>query len=318
MNDSQIRIIAPLEEAITLTKKILFQPFAFEKWLVLGFAAFLMRPNIPFNLGFRSPQARWRVHQAVNLPSFSHSPTTTWVLIGIGILFFLAFVLLLSWVSARGRFVFIDNLVHDRAAIVAPWKEYRREGNSFLLFLIAFSFFVLLLIGASVGFVILIQHLHHRHNLWWMVPTFAIVTCLVVFAASLVSFAPPVMYRQRGGALDAARQVVQLIAKRPGTFILFFLFLILLQLGVVIAVVILTCLTCLVFGCLAFIPYIGSVVMLPISVCFTSYHLCFLRQFGEEYDVWDRQPVIAIPPPLPPSVPPATGGPSPYAPPGLN
>src|SRR5437660_725180 len=43
MNGGQpkIEIFKPFGEAFELTKKILFQPFDFTKWLVIGFAAFL-------------------------------------------------------------------------------------------------------------------------------------------------------------------------------------------------------------------------------------------------------------------------------------
>jgi hypothetical protein len=34
------------------------------------------------------------------------------------------------WVASRGRFIFTDCLVKQRGAIVEPWREFRREGNS--------------------------------------------------------------------------------------------------------------------------------------------------------------------------------------------
>ena len=37
----RMEIFAPFEAAVKLTKLILFQPFDFTKWLVIGFAAFL-------------------------------------------------------------------------------------------------------------------------------------------------------------------------------------------------------------------------------------------------------------------------------------
>jgi len=41
------------------------------------------------------------------------------------------------------------------------------------------------------------------------------------------------------------------------------------------------CLTC----CVALLPYVSSVVFLPVHVFFRSYSLCFLEQFGEEWRI---------------------------------
>jgi hypothetical protein len=52
------------------------------------------------------------------------------------------------------------------------------------------------------------------------------------------------------------------------------------------------------------IPYLGTVLLLPVLVFKRSYSIYFLRQFGPEYDVF---------PPAPPA-PPVTGlQPSPVA-----
>jgi hypothetical protein len=43
-------------------------------------------------------------------------------------------IVLFAWLRARGRFIFVDCVVRNRAAIADPWKEFRAEGNSFFLF----------------------------------------------------------------------------------------------------------------------------------------------------------------------------------------
>src|SRR5207247_8644827 len=50
------------------------------------------------------------------------------------ICFVLLLIVLFAWLRARGRFIFVDCIVRNRAAIVEPWKEFRAEGNSFFLF----------------------------------------------------------------------------------------------------------------------------------------------------------------------------------------
>src|SRR6478752_9242309 len=116
--------------------QILFQPFDLKKWLVLGFAAWLT------NLGaggggignFNYPDNRREGAQKFN-ETIGQIPQPV-LITGICVLIFvvLLLIVLFAWLRARGRFIFVDCVVRNRAAIVAPWKEFRAEGNSFFLF----------------------------------------------------------------------------------------------------------------------------------------------------------------------------------------
>jgi hypothetical protein len=112
----------------------------------------------------------------------------------------------------------------------------------------------------------------------------------------------PVMYRQRCGALEAFRAVWLLVVENPGVFILFALFTILLYIAAGMIGCVISCVTC----CIAALPYIGTVILLPIIMALYAFSLFFLRQFGDPYDVWA---IIkpTEPPPPPPPVPPVQG-----------
>src|SRR5262249_56848802 len=110
-----------------------------------------------------------------------------------------------------------------------------------------------------------------------------LIILLVVFAwALIVNFMVPVMYRRRCRGYEAFRAATSLIARHPGEIVLYCLFLIVLALACLIMGCIVTCATC----CIAAIPYVGTVVLLPVFVLLRSFSLLFLRQFGPEYDVW--------------------------------
>jgi hypothetical protein len=111
---------------------------------------------------------------------------------------------------------------------------------------------------------------------------FAVVVNLIIY------FMPAVMYARRCSAGEAARAVIHLILDEPGPFILLILVMIALWIGWIIVGCVVTCLTC----CLASLPYIGTVIVLPIPVFFRSFSLLFLRQFGPDWDVWAK---IAVP-----------------------
>ena len=141
-------------------------------------------------------------------------------------------ILVFMWIGARGRFIFTDCVVKNRAAIVAPWREFRREGNSFFLFSIVVGFLALLAAGA-VLFVVLVPM--GIVTEWkgdglgvTMVVTLICLglvwVVLGIFFTVVTSFMVPVMYRRRCAARHAFLEVLRLILARPGPFILFVLF----------------------------------------------------------------------------------------------
>ncbi len=107
-----------------------------EKWLVIGFAAWLA------NLGaggggignFNYPDNRREDAHKLN-ETIGQIPQPV-LITGICVLVcvVLLLIVLFAWLRARGRFILVDCIVRNRAAIVEPWKEFRAEGNSFFLF----------------------------------------------------------------------------------------------------------------------------------------------------------------------------------------
>src|SRR5256885_5679620 len=125
-NDRKIEIFAPFGEAFELMKKILFEPFDLKKWFVVGFAAWIATFFSGGGFNFRSFRNRdWHWKSLHHGPPFSFHDVPPWVipLILIGSVIALAIVVALMWVNARGRFVFTDCIVRNRAAIAEPWRE---------------------------------------------------------------------------------------------------------------------------------------------------------------------------------------------------
>jgi hypothetical protein len=219
------------------------------------------------------------------------------------IIVFFTLLILWLWITARGRFIFIDCLVRNRAAIVEPWRQFRAEGNRFFVFLIVimlvFIAIMALLAGLAFGAVVLWRNYHvsNAPALLVFLPIAIFVWVALAISVNLiVYFMPPVMYARRCSPTEAARAVVQLVLDEPAPFILFILFMIALWLGWVVVGCLVTCLTC----CIASVPYIGTVIVLPIPVFFRSFSLLFLRQFGPGWDVWAKIPLPTSTAPSPP------------------
>lgn len=206
--------------------------------------------------------------------------------------------------------MFIDCVVKNRGAIKEPWREFRKEGDSFFLFsvLVGFGLFVFATL-LSLPFMLPIVRgvtLLHLHDVYLisMIALWAMVVFLLFIAWILIAHCMiTVMYCRRCRALEAFRIALSLISSYPGEITLYCLFWIVLALGAGLIGCMVTCATC----CIAALPYIGTVILLPVLVCLRGFGLLFLRQFGPGYDVWAGispfSPSIAIAP-APPSVPP--------------
>jgi hypothetical protein len=305
----KIEIIKPLDEGFELMKKILFQPFNFEKWLIIGFAAFLSGHFA--GVGFNFPIRGFPPHPTNPLASPDLEQWKPWLPIAIVVFVPLIVLLIvgLTWLKARGNFVFTDCIARNRAAIVEPWREYRPEGKSYFLFLLVVMFGSLAVFGLLCLFILVPLGLFGQgisHDL--ITPLFVIFfvllaiawVCFAIFFGVTSYFMVPVMYVRRCRAVEAFREVAGTVLENVGSFILLCLFGICLLLGAAIIGGIATCATC----CLAALPYIGTVILLPVFVCLRAYGLRFIRQFGPNYDVWAAVPQLrpspAIkPPPLP-------------------
>lgn len=308
MNGSinRIEIFKPFGEAFELTKKILFQPFNFEKWLIIGFAAFLSGHFA--GVGFSFPFGGFPTHNAnQNFISPDWEEWKPWLVVGIIVLgtLILSLMIVLMWLRARGNFIFTDCITRNRPAIAEPWREFREQGNSYFLFLLSvmlcsFAIVGLLALFFVLGFGVFGQGPSNQAVtsvlIIFLVLIFIIWICFAFLVGLTSYFMVPVMYVRRCWAVEAFRQVFGLVLEHIGSFILFCLFGICLLLGAAMIGGIATCATC----CLAALPYVGTVILLPVFVCLRAFGLRFIRQFGPEYDVWATIATPTTPPePLP-------------------
>ncbi len=290
--EPKIEIFKPFGEAFELTKKILFQPFDVKKWFVIGFAAWLANLGGGvggFNYQYNRREDVQKLNEAIS--QIPHPILVTGVCVLI--LFVLVLIVLFAWLRARGRFMFIDCVVKNRGAIVEPWRAFQKEGNSYFLFSLAVGLglfaFAVLLAAPLILLVVKGRYYFFIHrdqlNIYLIsaIAAWAFLVILLVLVWSLMAnFIVPVMYIQRCRASKSFGIVARLVAAQPGEILLYCLFLIVLALATAIVACLVTCATC----CIAAIPYIGTVILLPVFVLLRSFSLLFLRQFGPEYDVW--------------------------------
>jgi hypothetical protein len=84
--EGKVEIFAPFGQAFDLTKRILFEPFDFAKWLTMGFAAFLagLADGTHFNGGNFNPRDwNFRGRSVAHDYSAVHDQLMSWLTIGV-------------------------------------------------------------------------------------------------------------------------------------------------------------------------------------------------------------------------------------------
>jgi hypothetical protein len=320
-----IQVLRPFNEGLERMKQMLFRPFDLTKWFIIGFTAWLANlgggGGFNYRTNIREPFPRhnpaWQ-----QFSQTIHQTSAALIILAVICLVVLivGLIVLFAWLRARGAFMFTDCIVRDRAAVVEPWREFRKLGNSFfLLSLLVALCFVVLAVLAAVPFLLLMVRGGVRHHFGFVPAASLMLWVCVMFIMGLAwrliaNLMVPIMYRRRCLAAAAFSEAVGLISRYPGEITIYCLFWIVLGIAALVVGCVTACVTC----CIAALPYIGTVILLPVYLCLRSFTLFYVRQFGPDYDVWagitltpppvpitPREPPPIAPPPEPPPSPPS-------------
>ncbi len=307
MNDLQrpyVSVIDPISSAIERVKLILFDPFEIEKWFVIGFCAWLAFLGEGGGGGGGGgsysgggPPGDFRESIAEYLPII----ITVAVVV---LVFILTIGIVLTWLSSRGRFMFLHCVAENKAQVRFPWRQYRKQGNSLFLFRLALMFMALFCFGILIAGGIVLGIVFGRGDspgpIILIVAVFILllIPLAIVFAIIgkfLKDFVVPIMYVNNSTCIEGWRRFTLLLSGNKGRFALYILFQIVIGMAIGAIVMLVVVLTCCCAGCIFAIPYIGTVLMLPILVFQRSYSLYYLGQYGSGFDVFARAQDEAAP-----------------------
>jgi hypothetical protein len=314
-----IHYVAPLQRAWARMKGILFNPFDLGKWLVIGFSAWLarlagggggggMRVN-PSRGHVAPPHVRRLLREAW---AYLQAHPNWLTLVIVGAITVAVIVLVLVWISSRGKFIFLDNVVHDRARIAEPWRRYAPLGDSLFLWRLGYGVVCLLALAALGAAAVMAAGGFSGFGFGSV--RSVTITVLAGLAAVLVgiacacvslfldSFVVPVMYRNGIGAVEAWRRLLPWLEAHLGAFLLYGLFVLGLVAAVGIGVFAAGLMTCCVGLLLVMLPYVGTVILLPFLVTYRAFSVEFLTQFDPGFAVFP-QPEAAPPTPTEPTTP---------------
>lgn len=319
--ESQISVIDPISPAIERVKTILFRPFDFGKWFVIGFGAWLAYLGSGGGGGgpnFNFPGVQQR-HEPQIQEAFHHAKEVVvdnlyWILPAfiIGALVIIGLLVLLIWLSSRGHFMFLHCVALNKAEIKVPWRKFKNQANSLFLFrvvvgLISLAFFAL--IAGTIAFVAVLCFVSRSRPAALGIVLIILLSILVMIPAVIVialikkftwDFVVPIMSLRQGTCMAAWREFWKLLTGNKGRFTLYILFqiVIAIAIGTIGATVaclfscLFLCITCGIACCLMILPpfsiaygYVITVLLLPLSVFKRSYSLLYLRQYGPSFDV---------------------------------
>jgi hypothetical protein len=229
-----------------------------------------------------------------------------WVLDNLGLVVLVTIAVLavgiaigvaLTWVSSRGKLMFVHCIVHDEAKVEEPWRRYAALGKDLFVvrLYLAIAGLVVVLLGAGLGLWLAFPDLRAgtfgTGALWGLVVGLGVILIgtipLGIAGALIEDFVVPSMFLHDEPVRPAWNRVKsEIIDGNIGTIVLFYLMKLLLGVGVGVIAVAATCITC----CLAGLPYLGTVILLPIFVFMRAYVLCFIEQFGDQWRLFAPPP----------------------------
>ncbi len=307
-------VLDAIESALGHTRRICFEPFDPSKWFTLGFCAFLAQlgqggaggfpGGNPFGgLGRDHGTETW-------LPWVMAHLALVLGMVAVALVLGTALWALFLWIGSRGDFMFLDGVAKNRGAVTEPWHRFREAGDSLFKLRLAIGLSGLLVVLVAVAITLALAWPALRGGAFGGGAFAGAIagTCiavpaiigLVLLQLVIRDFVVPISYARgtgAAGALLAFREEV--LRGRVVPFLLFYGMFLALGLAAGIVMVLGMCITC----CVAALPYLSSVVFLPVFVFFRCYALCFLEQVGPEWRILPPSACADQPPAMPPAVP---------------
>ena len=296
----QISVIDPIGPAMERVKLMLFRPFDMGKWFAVGFCAWLAylgEGAFNFRVPWNNYGSRCGPAESVREMCSARVILTVFVvamLVAIGI----CIGVVLLWLSSRGRFMFLNCVARNSSQIAAPWRDFGRGANSLFLFRLAMG---------AIGFVLIAGPLlatlfwctsaavtgpdYYKVLFWAPVASVTLLAAVIGVVLLIImkftkDFVVPIMYIHKVRCTGAWGRFRSILSENKARLLLYLLFQIVIGLAISTILVAAALLTCCCAACIFVIPYIGTVALLPILAFQRAYSAYYLRQYGDEFDVF--------------------------------
>jgi hypothetical protein len=293
---------APLDAAqlaVEHTRRHLF-PFRFERWLALGFVAFLDQCGRSGGGGFNAPApgggggggdgAGAGVQVERMLAWLGEHVLLVSVLAAGALALVVVISAVVLWINSRGVFMYADNVASGRADVARPWREHAGHASSYFAWSFALAMgtmtVVLLLVLAGGVAALFLFRGRPPSSIVAGVAVIAVlvfVLLAVVVAAALFSlalrdFVAPLQVQTGRPCGEALRIFLRLVRAHPGVFVVYVLLKIGFAVVVGLAMLVVGCGTC----CCGFLPVVAQTILQPFFYFERAWSLYLLRQLGHD------------------------------------
>jgi hypothetical protein len=302
-----------LNPAIERVKTILFRPFDLGKWFVIGFCAWLAQLGERGRPGGGGGGGRGGGGPYRGTPDFDdvvdqakdglavakeYVVDNLYWIVPVAILvavIVITFWLVFTWLSSRGRFMFLHCVAENKGEVVAPWRKFSRHGNSLFVFRIVLGLisFVVVVACLVVGGSFVVKAALSGSPAPVILTVLAVILAIFIVSIPLflikkftMDFVVPIMFLQTASCTAAWHRFLAVLSVNKARFLLYLLFQIVMGLVIGIIVLAACCVTCCIACCIFAIPYVGTVALLPVHVFGRSYSLYYLRQYDAAFDVF--------------------------------
>lgn len=194
--------------------------------------------------------------------------------------------------------MFLHCVAGNKSEVKIPWSKFRKHGNSLFLFrfvLGIIGFFIVIV--PIIGIILLILTIT-KGAISNVFPVSGILfLSLIIITLSIIlflvrkftfDFVVPIMFLQTESCTAAWRQFLTILSVSKARITLYLLFQIVISVAISAIIAIGACIGCCLCcaSVLLFVPYIGTVTLLPLFVFKRAYSLYYLRQFGPSFDVF--------------------------------
>ncbi|MDD4025380.1 MAG: DUF4339 domain-containing protein [Kiritimatiellae bacterium] len=292
--------LAAVSDAFAGMTAILFRPFDMTRWFSIGFCAWLAMfgTQMSFNpaeLKLGREEAELRAFKTAVDNILERLASHSWgVAEALAIAVTLLFALLFCKLRSRGDFMFLHRWYSPDATIRHCWTASRAAGQELFVWRVYLYVIVTLLLTldgvAAYGYVVkpyLAAGKVWDVSLRMPAAGFATAATLILTVAALVShltkaFVAPVMYWHGVNVARGWLAVFGLCNQYPFAVIGYLVCGMVCAMAAGLALLAVGILTC----CIGFIPfmlpYFGAVAMLPYSLFFRGYTVCFLSRWRQD------------------------------------
>jgi len=311
MTDPAATAVSPVDAARAAfdhTRRQLL-PFRLEKWLVLGFLAFLDQCGRSGTWGppggggdgggegIPHPGGKGAADLAAALDTglaWLSEHLAAVILGGLVLLVIVVAVMAaVVWLNARGTFMYLDAVVTGRAEVRRPWREHAARADSYFGWSLGISLAGLAVVGIGVALlgavaVALAQGRLTPATTGLVMVALLPVLLLLVLALPLLllagvalrDFVAPLQLATGLPCGEAARVLEGLLLAHPGSFVVYLLLKLVLTVATGVVVVLGGCLTC----CIGFLPVVLQTLFQPLFFFERAFPVFLLRQMGHPVD----------------------------------